>query len=202
MISTYGELRQESADRGLHHLGDRMGEFVQQAAAELHTLELWDFRRTVLAGTAPLTIPAGALVKHVRETASKARYWPVAESVARNSANGGPGREYVIEGETSLRTEPDAATDLTVVYFDVGPWVNGGDEPANDEDVPKVPLAYRDIIIEKAVVKGLRDDGREDEAALLEAEDGVLARRLDEMRAALLRVQADEPRYITPESIW
>jgi hypothetical protein len=208
MLRTYAELRQETADRGLHHLGNsRLGLFVEQAAQELHTLELWDFRRAVIAGAAPLAIPAGALVKHVRETSTNRRYWPISESRALNEreSQGQPGREYLIEGETSLRTHPEAATELTVVYFTVAPWQTGGDEPGSDEDEPHTPLAWRDIIVELAVCKGLRDDGREDEAAELEKpahEGGVIERRLDQMRAAVLPDQADEPRYIQPESIW
>lgn len=207
MIDQYGEMRQEVMDRGFHHVGaTRCGKFVQEAAAELHTLELWDFRRAVVTGAAPLAIEAGALVKQVRDTSTREKLWPVSESRALDeiAISSATPREYFIEGGDSLRTHPDSTTNLTVVIYGVLPWETGGQEPANDNDTPKVPIGWRDIIKEKAVAKALRDDGREDEAIALEAEPGgLISRRLEEMRGALLRqAQADEPRYIRPESVW
>lgn len=206
MIQTYAEIRQEIADRGLHHVGNtRLGTFAQQAATELYTKELWDFRRTVLTDTTPITLPAGALVKHVRDAATNERYWPITESSAKNElgvATGQGQREYTVEGDTRLDTHPSSETELTVVYFGVAPWVTGGDEPDSEGDTTWIPLAYIDIVVEIGTAKGLRDDNREDEAMVLEAEGGIIERRLNDMRAALLRDQVDEPRYIRPESIW
>lgn len=196
---TRGAMRDELAQRGYNHIGGRLDLFVDEAAVELHLEELWDFRRQVIAGPAPLAIDAEAIVKHVRETGSGVRYWPMSESDALNEGAGGSGREYYVEGAGLVRTHPESATDLTIVLYGVKPWTVGGFFAQSDADVPLVPRGYRDVIVKLAEVRAALDDGRSEHAATLR--QGEIAIRLNQMREACLR-QGDEPRTIRPESIW
>lgn len=199
-----GELRDEVMNRGYHHIGaERAMLFVDQAASEVHTEELWPFRRAfafgVAAGSAAATFPTGTDIKHVRTSSGARRLWPLTESQVRNRPGGGgePSLGYFVEGGRVVTLSNGGDEPLDIVYYSATPWVNGGERAQDTADTLFVPSQYEYVVIELAVAKAAADDGRDNAPQLRADVKGFL----EEMRVGLLR-PADEQRVVETTEVW
>lgn len=191
LTTTLADLRVQLQRRGLDFLdaqggNDEKDRLLNNAYLEICDLEDWPFLKTTMSGPAPLTIHDLRTVTSVYDTGTGR---PLALTTPEDLAiryldvnKPGAPTHYWLDGLTTVRVWPVAASALTVRYVRVPDLLAAG------SDEPVIPPRFRDLIVLRAAANALRDEsaGQDQQAAELEFQS-----RLEEMRRVLLDQSRD-----------
>jgi hypothetical protein len=189
---------EETANRGYTDLvtdptqQPRLKRWVNQAYREITDTAHWPFLEATKEGVAPLTISD---LGHVLSVTNKTSDTTLA-FLDRRTAVGfdpalndtGTAEYWFREGETSLRVYPlDSSSTLVVRYVKVPP------ELSAEGDVPLIPAAYQDLIVDGATVRALKNRDNYEAAQFVRQEwkSGIAL-----MKQALLKPNYDRERMI------
>jgi hypothetical protein len=183
---TFTELKAELEARGFDHLSDtRLGQYVNQARAELDGMHMWPYREESVSGAAPLAISDMVRVEQVVDADTDrvlqpSDYSTLLEAFQDNlEGTGSPLYFYVgtPSGVPTVATYPVGSGNIEVQYYARTPDLSAaGDEPACPEE-------YHLLLCDLATVRALRDS---DEWGAAETLRGSVERDLERMRFDLL----------------
>lgn len=193
---TFAELKTRLAKRGFNFLDDdRLGELINDAAAELDEIELWPYREGSATGTAPLAIADLGTIEQVINTSqtnaslSPMDYGELVSYYGDLSSDGSPLFFYVAwpSGVPTVATYPESSDTIGVQYWAVTARMD------DDADEPRTPERFQKIIVDIAVREAYRAS---DEHGAAEALQVQIDRDLHRMRMALFSDQMQGPDYV------
>lgn len=175
-----GEIRREVQSRGYDYVSvSRLDAWIKQVYEEVCSLEPWPFLETEISGAAPLTVHDLSQVLYVSFGDRTLRGTDLRDIRDRDPGldnTGIPSNWYLSGNE--IRIWPIAAEQIWVRYIRKPPALT------NDSSEPLIPVAYHDsILVDGAVVKGLKDNDEYDQAAGLKT---LYDAAIQSMRDALL----------------
>ena len=157
-----GEIRNEVKARGYDYVpNSRLDAWIKQTYEEVCSLEPWPFLEAEVQGQAPLTIHDLSQVLYVAFGDRTLRGTDPRDIRDRDPAldNTGIPSNWYLDGN-EIRIWPQAVEQIWVRYIRKPPALSG------DSAVPLIPLAYHDsILVDGAVVKGLKDNDEYEQAA-------------------------------------
>jgi hypothetical protein len=183
---TFDELKTELEARGFDHLSDtRLGQYVNQARAELDGMHMWPYREESVTGAAPLAITDLVRVEQVVDAdtdrvLAPSDYSTLLEAFGDNLETAGTPQYFYVgtpAGVPNVATYPVGTGNIEVQYYARTPELSAaGDEPA-------CPDEYHLLIVDLAQVRALRDS---DEFGSAESLRSSVERDLERMRFDLL----------------
>lgn len=195
---TFKEIYEEVAQRGFTELATepeqltRLKRWVNQSYREITDMAQWPFLEATKEGTAPVTV---ADLAHVLSVTNKTvdetldyldRRTVVDVDPALNDT--GIAEYWYREGETSVRVYPlDTSSTLVVRYLKLPA------ELSADGDVPLIPAAYHDLIVDGAVVRAFKNRDEYQAAQFIRQE---WERGVRQMKHTLLKPNYDRDRLI------
>jgi hypothetical protein len=183
---TLAEIRAEVRARGYDYLPDsRIDLWIQQTYLWVCSLYPWPFLETTASGPAPLTITDLSQILHVSDGTQILDGRDQRDILDHDpglTVAGTPAAWY-LEGEDIHIWPADPATEIRVRYIR---------EPAElvDNTSPLFPAAYHEILVDGAVLRGLKDNDEYDAASSLQ---GVLDMAVDGMKEAMLQRNYQNP---------
>ncbi len=193
---TFLELIEEFRERGFDDFSAesaRVKRWVNQAYREVVDARPWPFLEGEIEDTAPVTIENLGHVLSVADATTKYPLDPVdRRTVVRNldaSLEGtGPPSLWYQESDETIAVYPKNTTNTIQIRFLANP-------PKLEEDSDKVwvPYAYCDLIVDGAVIKGLKHRSAWEEVTAARTE---WERELAQMTHALLKPNYDAPKLI------
>lgn len=173
----------EMQERGFGGLPpERLERMLRVEYEQICELQPWPWLLDTAEGTAPLGIADLRTVESVVDQTNGRKLLPedyrnLSDRHPGMSATGAPSYYWVewSEGTPTVRTYPLDPVTLTVRYYRVPPTWTSSDQPL-------VPAQYRDLIVDRAVARALRDAGQWEaaQAAKAIADDalGVMVQRM------------------------
>jgi hypothetical protein len=192
---TFTELKAELAARGFDHLSDtRLGQYVNQARAELDGMHMWPYREESVTGASPLAISDLVRIEQVVDAdtdrvLTPADYSSLIESFQDNLETTGTPEFFYVgtpSGVPTVATYPVGTGNIEVQYYKRTVDLSAG------SDEPACPEEYHLLLCDLAQVRALRDS---DEFGSAETLRGSVERDLERMRFDLL-VQHMGPGYM------
>lgn len=190
---TFAELQTEFLSRGFDYLGeDAAGRVRAKRWLNISYLQLceafpWPFLETEQSGVPPLALTDMRAVLWVLNptTLTKLDYIETRELTDRtaNVATTGTSLFYWLDSNT-LKTYPVGTNSVTVRYLKVPA------ELVADGDTPVVPNRFSDLIVDGAVIRGLRDSDNFTDVTALQT---TYAQDLGAMAASLMVRNASNP---------
>jgi hypothetical protein len=192
----FSELKTELAARGFDYLSDtRLGQYINQAVAELDETELWPYREESVTGTAPLAISDLGTIEQVINVSQSNRsldpgeYGDLVAMFGDLSVDGTPSYYYVAwpSGVPTVATYPESSDTIGVQFYRVTGEMTGS------SDTPAAPTRFHGLIVSIAVREAYRDSDNHQAAEALQAQ---IDRDLNRMRAALFTDQVQGASFI------
>lgn len=169
------EMVQEVVDRGFNYVSTaRIGRFIDTAYRNLCARHPWPFLETTKEGTPPLEIADLRKILSVTDTTHDEklrgvdRRWLV--SAYPDLPDTGSPSFWYLENKT-LKTYPAEAVELSIRYIKLPAKMSESSEPL-------VPEEWQEILINRAVVRCLRDDDELEQARALEGDVEVEIREM------------------------
>ena len=186
---TLAEIRAEVESRGYDYVSDsRLNLWIKQGYRWVCALEPWPFLETTVTGAAPLNISDLSQVLHVSyddEVLRGADYRDIRDMDPNLDDTGDPVMWY-LEGDT-IKTWPDSTETLTVRYVRKPP------ELSSDSSTPLLPDAHHPLLVDYAVMAGLKDNDEYDQAQGLRA---VIDAQVQDLRDQILVRNYQNPQQI------
>ena len=155
-----GEIRAEVEARGYDYIADsRLNLWIDQGYQYVCALEPWWFLEQSVSGPAPLTVADLSQVLHVSyedEVLRGTDYRDVRDLDPALDDTGKPVMWYL--DDNTIRTWPTSTETITVRYIQKPTGL------ANASDEPILPEAHHAILVDLAVIAGLKDNDEYDQA--------------------------------------
>lgn len=184
-----GEIRTEVEGRGYDYISDsRLNLWIKQGYKWVCSLEPWPFLETTVSGAAPLTVSDLSQILHVSHediVLRGADYRDIRDMDPALDDTGDPSFWY-LEGDT-IKTWPDSTKVLTVRYVRKPP------ELSSDTSTPLLPEAHHPILVDLAVISGLKDNDEYDQAQGLR---GVVEAQVQDLRDQIMVRNYQNPTQI------
>jgi hypothetical protein len=183
---TFTELKAELEARGFDHLSDtRLGQYVNQARAELDGMHMWPYREASVTGAAPLAVTDCVRVEQVVDADTDrvlqpSDYSTLLEAFQDNLTTAGSPLYFYVgtpSGVPTIGTYPVGTGNIEVQYYARTTDLSAG------SDEPACPDEYHLLICDLAQVRALRDS---DEFGSAESLRSSVERDLERMRFDLL----------------
>lgn len=200
----FSTLQTEVFSRGFDYLDDsgtglaRVKRWLNQAYLEICEAYSWPFLDTTTSGTAPLTISDLRQVLYVLDTSNDRQLQGVdvrhiADIDSDVSTTGTP-QWYWLDGLTTVKVYPtNTSNTLSVRYLKTPVELSAnGDEPV-------IPARFQDLIVDLAVLKGMKDSDNYEAVGILRAE---VDRGVQVMANNLLERMLDAPDFIVQSEGW
>lgn len=197
---TYAELKAELLARGFDFLGDRAGQFINWARAELDDAYLWPYREASVQGTpAPLVVADLGVVEAVVNVTLNVpllayNYRQLLDDYGDLSIAGSPCFWYKAtpSGVPEIATYPTSTDTIGVQYWKVTP------DLVDDSDTPDSPSRFHGLIVDMAVRRAYRDSDNGAAAADLNAQIDADLRK---MVTALMFDSTDATVFVPAEGV-
>jgi hypothetical protein len=193
---TFDELKTELAARGFDMLSDdRLGRYVNQAAAELDETELWPYREQFASGEAPLAIEDLGTIEQVINSSQSSvsldpmDYGDLVAMYGDLSVDGTPSYYYTAwpSGVPTVATYPESEDTISVQYWAVS------EEMSADADLPAAPARFHKLIVDMAAREAYRDSDNHGAAEGLQVQ---IDRDLARMRNVMFTDQVQGASFI------
>lgn len=146
----------------------RAKRWLNEAYAELASLEPWPFLETTTSGTAPLSITNLGDVIYVEDTTNDHRLHLLdvrgAVDLDPDLDDTGTPEGYYLDGSSTLRVWP-ASTSATIAVR----YIKVPTELSADGDTPDMPSRFQGLVIDGAMVRVYQDSDEWKSAAALQA---------------------------------
>lgn len=176
-MTTFAEMKTEMADRGFHHISAaRVGDWLNDAYAELCEAQDWPFVEATTTGTAPLTVTYLRQILYVLDTTNDSVLTGTDQRTVQDidpdlRATGNPERFYLTGSTTVAVWPPNTSASLSVRYLRFPA------ELSADADEPIVPSRFQTLIVDGAVIRAYRNGDDHERANALRAQwDDAVAR--------------------------
>lgn len=184
-----GEIRAEVESRGYDYVSDsRLNLWIKQGYRWVCALEPWPFLESSVSGQAPLTISDLSQILHVStgdETLRGADYRDIRDLDPSLDDTGTPVMWY-LTGDT-INTWPTSTETLEVRYVRKPP------ELSSDSSTPLLPDAHHPLLVDYAVMSGLKDNDEYDQAQGLRA---VIEAQVQDLRDQIMVRNYQNPTQI------
>jgi hypothetical protein len=190
---TFAQIRAEVAARGYQYVTeDRLNVWIKQAYEWVCAQEPWPFLETETTAAAPLTLSDLSQVLFVgyedvilRGTDLR----DIRDLDPALSETGDPSRWY-LDGNT-IKVWPNGTPTIYVRYLRKPPSYIDADEPL-------IPSAYQEVLIDGAVMRGLKDNDEYEQAAGLQ---GIVDSQIQAMRDGILSRNYQNPGTIVQSGL-
>lgn len=176
---TFDEIKTEVRARGYDYVTpSRIDLWIKQTYEWVCGLEPWPFLETSITGPAPFTLTDLSQILSVGDTQGPIRGEDIRDILDRDptlAAVGTPPVNWYLDGNT-INVWPASSENIAVRYIRTPP------APVPNVE-PLVPAAYQEIIVDGAVLRGLKDNDEYDTAAGLQ---NVIDMNVAGMKEALL----------------
>jgi len=208
---TRAELVARLREAGLDFLtADQANRFINEAAAEYTSEELWPWRTQTATGTAPLVVTDLGPIDYVRVPARRVTLYPqrksrMLEQFGSLDAASGFANYYFVEDISgtsgTVVIVPQSAEDIELSHFSRRFWTIGGRAAASDNDAPLGPVEHHELVEMLARERALRWNHEIEEADQLRGYYGV---RLEEVKDKELKILGgwDEPDVTVESADW
>lgn len=179
------ELNEEVRQRGYHYVATgRIDQWINRAYLEICGRQPWPFLETVTTGPAPVNLPGLLSILYVTSNGVEVEGGDVRDLLDRDPdlAEVGDPRYWYLTGE-NLNVWPDYTGDLTVRHASLPVKLTAGTSPL-------FPEQYHEMLIDGAVVRGLKDNDEYDQAAGLQQ---IIDARVQNMIDTLIARNAQGP---------
>jgi hypothetical protein len=188
---TFAEIRSEVQNRGYHYVTNaRIDKWIRQAYIWVCSQQPWPFLEAEVSGTSPLTISDLSQVLYVTDTDNGTALHGVDLRDIRDkdpalTATGSPVNWYLKNNQ--INVWPANGGNI---------WVRYIQKPAvlAENTEPLIPEEYQEVIVDGAVLRGLKDNDEYDTAAALQ---NVIDGQVGIMVDALLTRNYMNPQMIT-----
>ena len=184
-----GEIRAEVQARGYDYVGDsRLNLWIDQAYQYVCALEPWWFLEASVSGAAPLTIADLSQVLHVSyedEVLRGTDYRDVRDMDPALDDTGKPEMWYL--EDNTIHTWPTSSETIAVRY------IQKPTSLSSDSSVPLIPLAHHPVLVDLAVISGLKDNDEYDQAQGLRA---VVEAQIQDLRDQVMVRNYQNPTQI------
>jgi hypothetical protein len=191
---TFQQIRAEVEARGYQYIPqERLDGWIRQAYEWVCAQEPWPFLETETTGAAPLTISNLSQVLWIGYDDVVLRGTDLRDIRDRDpdlDDTGDPTHWY-LDGNT-IKTWPTSDKTLYVRFIQKPPTFT-------DVDEPLIPSAYQEVIIDGAVMRGLKDNDEYDTAQALQA---GIDRDVQAMRDALMVRNYQNPQTLVQSGIF
>lgn len=170
-----GEIRTEVEARGYDYVPQtRLNLWIKQAYQYVCALEPWWFLESSVSGQAPLTITDLSQVLYVAygDVSLRGADWRDIRDLDPGLDDTGTPVMWYLEAQ-AIKTWPTSTETLNVRYIREPP------ELTSDSSTPLIPEAYHHILVDLAVISGLKDNDEYEQAQGLQA---VVDRSVSDMR--------------------
>lgn len=160
---TFEEIRQEVQGRGYDYVSaDRINQWVNLTYRWVCGLQPWPFLEATASGPAPLEIADLSQILHVGQDRCVLDGVDLRDILDRDPSLSevGTPTDWYLTGNT-VNVWPLSTEEITAHYISTPPAYGQLDEPL-------VPFAYQEILIDGAVLRGLKDNDEYDTAAALQ----------------------------------
>jgi hypothetical protein len=181
-----GEIRAEVRSRGYDYISDsRLNLWIKQAYEYVCSLEPWWFLETSVSGQAPLALADLSQVLYVSygDVSLRGADWRDIRDMDPGLDDTGTPVMWYLDGQT-IKTWPDSTESLDVRYIRNPPAL------ASDSDSPLVPEAQHPVLVDLAVISGLKDNDEYEQAQGLQA---VVDRSIQDLRDQIMVRQYQNP---------
>lgn len=159
-----GEIRAEVQARGYDYVSaTRINDWIKQSYRLVCAMEPWSFLESEVTGAAPLTISDLSQVLYVVSGAQTLRgtdYRDIRDMDPGLDDTGEPVSWYLKNNE--INVWPTSNNEVWVRYLRTPPALS------NDSATPLIPDAFQEILIDMAVVRGLKDNDEYEQASNLQ----------------------------------
>lgn len=170
--ATFLELQTEFLARGYDYLGEstagqtRAKRWLNIAYLQICEAFPWPFLETEQTGLAPFDLPSMRAILSVVDSVDQRKldyieYRELTDRTTDLSITGTPCHYWL--DQNTLNTYPVGTQQVTVRYLAVP------DELVGDDDETLVPRRFADLIVDGAVIRGLKDSDNYTEVAALQA---------------------------------
>ena len=184
-----GEIRAEVESRGYDYVSDsRLNLWIRQGYRYICALEPWPFLETSVSGQAPLTVADLSQILHVStgdETLRGADYRDIRDLDPGLDDTGTPAMWY-LTGDT-INTWPTSTEVLEVRY------IRKPAELTSDSSEPLIPEAHHPVLVDYAVMSGLKDNDEYEQAQGLRA---VVEAQIQDLRDQIMVRNYQNPTQI------
>lgn len=184
-----GEIRAEVESRGYDYVSDsRLNLWIKQGYRYICALEPWPFLETSVSGQAPLTVADLSQILHVStgdETLRGADYRDIRDLDPGLDDTGTPVMWY-LTGDT-INTWPTSTEVLEVRY------IRKPAELTSDSSEPLIPEAHHPVLVDYAVMSGLKDNDEYEQAQGLRA---VVEAQIQDLRDQIMVRNYQNPTQI------
>lgn len=159
-----GQIRAEVQARGYDYVAAaRINDWIKQSYRLVCAMEPWSFLESEVTGAAPLTITDLSQVLYVVSGAQTLRamdYRDIRDQDPGLDDVGDPVSWYLKNNE--INVWPTSNNEVWVRYLRTPPALS------NDSATPLIPDAFQEILIDMAVVRGLKDNDEYEQASNLQ----------------------------------
>lgn len=189
-----GEIRAEVESRGYDYVSDsRLNLWIKQGYRWVCSLEPWPFLETTISGQAPLTVADLSQLLHVSSEDRVLRGADYRDIKDRdpNLDDVGTPEFWYLTGDT-INTWPTSSEVLEVRY------VRKPAELSSDSDVPLIPEAHHPILVDYAVMAGLKDNDEYEQAQGLRA---VIDAQVQDLRDQIMVRNYQNPQTLVQSGL-
>lgn len=190
---TFQEIRAEVAARGYQYVTEeRLNGWIKQAYEWVCAQEPWPFLETETTGAAPLTLSDLSqvlFVGHENNILRGTDLRDIRDLDPSLTAPGDPSRWY-LDGNT-IKVWPNGTPTIYVRYIRKPPAYT-------DVDEPLIPSAYQEVLIDGAVMRGLKDNDEYEQAAGLQ---GMVDGQIQAMRDGILNRNYQNPNQVVQSGL-
>jgi hypothetical protein len=180
------QIRAEVQDRGYNYLPtSRIDLWIKQTYEWVCSVQPWPFLEATIAGAAPLDIPDLSQILYVAGPNTGLDGADLRDILDADPAltETGTATNWYLEGNTVKIWPAEAGVAISVRYIKQPPALT-------DLDSPLLPSAYHEILVDGAVLRGLKDNDEYDTAQALQA---VIDMQVEGMKVAILNRNYQNP---------
>jgi hypothetical protein len=190
---TFEEIRAEVSARGYQYVTEaRLNTWIRQAYEWVCAQEPWPFLETETTAAAPLTLSDLSQVLFVSHEDNILRgtdLRDIRDLDPSLTETGDPSRWY-LDGDT-IKVWPTGTPTIYVRYIRKPPAYADNAEPL-------IPSAYQEVLIDGAVVRGLKDNDEYEQAAGLQ---GIVDNHIQAMRDGILSRNYQNPQTVVQSGL-
>lgn len=190
---TFEEIRAEVSARGYQYVTEaRLNTWIRQAYEWVCAQEPWPFLETETTAAAPLTLSDLSQVLFVSHEDNILRGTDIRDIRDLDPSlteTGDPSRWY-LDGDT-IKVWPTGTPTIYVRYIRKPPAYADNAEPL-------IPSAYQEVLIDGAVVRGLKDNDEYEQAAGLQ---GIVDNHIQAMRDGILSRNYQNPQTVVQSGL-